>query len=67
VEGMKSLDISGRVPYNIPMADTLTPEHRSWNMSRIRSKNTQPELAVRSILHRMGFRFRLKGKDEKLM
>lgn len=38
--------------------DTISREHRSWNMSRIRSKDTRPEIQVRSILHRMGFRFR---------
>ncbi|RZB35059.1 MAG: DNA mismatch endonuclease, patch repair protein [Desulfobacteraceae bacterium Eth-SRB1] len=43
--------------------DKLTPEHRSWNMSRIRSGNTKPELLVRSLLHRMGYRFRLHRKD----
>jgi len=32
-------------------------------MSRIRSKDTKPELAVRSILHRLGYRFRLHRKD----
>ncbi len=42
--------------------DRLTREHRSWNMSRIRGRNTQPELVVRSALHRLGFRFRLHGK-----
>jgi len=45
------------------MADKLTAEHRSWNMSRIRGKNTNPEKEVRSILHRMGYRFRLHRKD----
>jgi DNA mismatch endonuclease (patch repair protein) len=45
------------------MADTLTAEHRSWNMSRILSKNTTPEKVVRSILHRMGYRFSLHRKD----
>jgi DNA mismatch endonuclease (patch repair protein) len=45
------------------MADKLTPEHRSWNMSRILSKNTTPEKVVRSILHRMGYRFSLHRKD----
>jgi len=45
------------------MADRITTEHRSWNMSRIGARNTQPELLVRSILHRMGFRFRLHRKD----
>ena len=39
--------------------DTLSRERRSWNMSRIRSKNTAPEKVVRSYLHRHGFRFRL--------
>lgn len=41
------------------MVDIISEEHRSWNMSRIRSKNTKPELIVRSLMHRMGFRFRL--------
>jgi DNA mismatch endonuclease, patch repair protein len=39
--------------------DSLSKERRSWNMSRIRSRDTSPELAVRSILHRLGYRFRL--------
>ena len=45
------------------MVDRLSKEHRSWNMSRIRSGDTQPELAVRSMLHRLGYRFRLNRKD----
>lgn len=45
------------------MTNHLSPEQRSWNMSRIRSKNTKPEIMVRSILHRMGYRFRLHRKD----
>lgn len=43
--------------------DTLTPERRSWNMSRIRSSDTTPERLVRSLLHRMGYRFRLYRED----
>ena len=43
------------------MADRLTPEQRSWNMSRIRGKNTKPELLVRSLLHAKGSRYRLHG------
>jgi DNA mismatch endonuclease Vsr len=39
--------------------DRLSKERRSWNMSRIRGKNTSPEMAVRRLLHRMGYRFRL--------
>jgi|GEM_PF-1843479 len=44
------------------MADSITAEHRSWVMSRIGSKNTKPELIVRSILHRLGYRFSLRRK-----
>jgi len=39
--------------------DRLSKERRSWNMSHIRSKDTKPEVLVRSLLHRMGYRFRL--------
>lgn len=46
------------------MVDTLTKEKRSWNMSRITGKNTKPEILLRSLLHREGFRFRLH--DERL-
>ena len=42
--------------------DKLSSEKRSWNMSRIRGANTKPELAVRSMLHRMGYRFRISNK-----
>jgi len=45
------------------MVDRITKEHRSWNMSRIRSKDTSPEKRVRSFLHRTGFRFRLHVKN----
>ena len=42
--------------------DHLTPEKRSWNMSRIKSKNTTPEMYMRSALHHAGYRFRLHVK-----
>lgn len=45
------------------MVDHLSVKRRSWNMGRIRSANTKPEKIVRSLLHRMGFRFRLHRKD----
>jgi DNA mismatch endonuclease, patch repair protein len=45
------------------MADVLTPQQRSFNMSRIRSRDTRPEMIVRSIAHRMGFRYQLHKKD----
>ena len=44
------------------MADVLTAKRRSWNMSRIRSRDTKPELQLRSLLHRAGYRFRLHDK-----
>lgn len=44
------------------MADTLSPRERSERMSRIRSMDTSPELALRKALHALGFRFRLHDK-----
>lgn len=41
------------------MADVLTKRQRSYNMSRIRGKNTKPERVVRSVIHELGYRFRL--------
>ena len=38
-------------------------EKRSRNMSAIKSKNTKPEIAVRKLLHSLGYRFRLHSKD----
>ena len=45
------------------MVDRLTVKERSWNMSRIKSENTGPEKRVRSLLHSLGFRFRLHRRD----
>lgn len=39
--------------------DRIDRQRRSWNMSRIKSKDTRPEKQVRSALHAMGYRFRL--------
>jgi DNA mismatch endonuclease, patch repair protein len=44
------------------MTDVHTPAQRSFNMSRIRGRNTTPELRVRRILHAAGLRYRLHGK-----
>lgn len=51
------------------MADVHTPEQRSYNMSRIRGKNTKPEELVRKYLFSQGFRYRkndsrLPGKPD---
>lgn len=45
------------------MVDVLTPEQRRFNMSRIRGKDTKPEMLLRRGLHALGFRFRLHRKD----
>ena len=45
------------------MTDHLSPAKRSWNMSRIRSKNTKPELIVRKVLHNSGIRYRLHARN----
>ncbi len=47
------------------MADSISREHRSWNMSRIKSVNTRPEILIRSLLHKSGYRFRLNGRVSK--
>lgn len=45
------------------MADVHSKETRSYNMSRIKSKDTKPELLVRKFLHKNGFRYRLHVKN----
>jgi len=45
------------------MADVHRKETRSYNMSRIKGKNTKPEMIVRQFLHVNGFRYRLHVKD----
>ena len=43
--------------------DTLTPAQRSRLMSAVRAKDTAPELAVRRLVHALGYRYRLHGKS----
>ena len=45
------------------MADVLTQAQRRVNMSRIRGRDTQPEMILRRGLHRRGLRYRLHRKD----
>jgi DNA mismatch endonuclease, patch repair protein len=45
------------------MADVHDKKTRSYNMSRIKGKNTKPEMLVRKFLHANGFRFRLHIKE----
>lgn len=44
------------------MSDKLTPEKRSWNMSRIKGKDTKIEVEVRKYLFSKGYRFRKNDK-----
>ncbi len=44
------------------MSDLISAEHRSWNMSRIRGKDTKIEVEVRQYLFSQGFRFRKNDK-----
>ena len=51
------------------MTDVLTPEQRKFNMSRIRGKNTQPELIIRKLLYSKGVKgyrihYKLPGKPD---
>lgn len=43
--------------------DKLTPDRRSENMRRIKSKGMKPEMAVRRAAHALGYRYRLHRKD----
>jgi DNA mismatch endonuclease, patch repair protein len=45
------------------MPDNLTRDQRSYCMSRVRNRDTDLELSLRSELHRLGFRFRKNVKD----
>ncbi len=44
------------------MADVHSKETRSFNMSRIKCKNTKPEMLVRTFLHAHGYRYKLHDK-----
>ncbi len=45
------------------MTDVFSKSKRSWIMSRVKSFDTKPEVIVRSLLHRLGYRFRLHRKS----
>lgn len=45
------------------MSDVFSPVKRSEIMSHVHSKNTTPEIKVRKLLHKMGYRFRLYRND----
>ena len=45
------------------MTDVFSIEKRSWVMSRVRGRETSPEIKVRSLTHKLGYRFRLHRKN----
>lgn len=45
------------------MTDRLTPERRSWLMSQVRRRDTSPEMTVRRLLFKEGYRFRIHRRD----
>lgn len=45
------------------MTDTLSPQARAERMSRVRGRDTKPEMQVRRMLHAMGYRYRLHAKE----
>ena len=49
------------------MPDRVSEEQRSWNMSRIRSRDTKPEITVRALLHEMGYRFTVNGPKNRTL
>lgn len=59
---MQNNKLSFRKRKTLYMADVHNNATRSYNMSRIRSKNTKPEILVRKFLHMRGFRYRLYNK-----
>ena len=57
-----SLGIGKQTGYSQEM-DKVSPEKRSWTMAQVKGRDTGPERIVRSLLHRMGYRFRLQRAD----
>ncbi|WP_244973746.1 very short patch repair endonuclease [Vreelandella venusta] len=46
----------------VPMVDSVDRKIRSWMMSKIRHKDTKPEMIVRRLIHKEGYRYRLHDK-----
>jgi len=58
-----TLNIYTKTTIKVYRMDVHSPEQRSYNMSRIKSKNTKPELLVRKWLWSRGYRYSLHSKD----
>jgi DNA mismatch endonuclease, patch repair protein len=62
LESLRELEPRAKTA-DLPLTDVHSPEQRSRNMAAIRGKHTKPELKVRTMLHALGYRFRLHRKD----
>jgi len=59
-----TIDVRGLTTHMPPrMVDNRSRESRSRLMSRVRGKDTKPEMVVRRLAHRLGYRFRLHRRD----
>jgi DNA mismatch endonuclease, patch repair protein len=69
VHRLQSSTAAAKAPGGLPtsdgglIVDNVTRETRSVLMSRIRGRDTRPELLVRSMVHALGYRFRLHRRD----
>lgn len=53
--------VMSKARHENPNGDPSVDPHRSWMMSRVKGKNTKPEIKVRAMLHGMGLRFTVNG------
>ena len=60
---MTLLEKSDVCQYSWPVTDNRSPEVRSKIMAAVRQKDTWPEVSVRRLLHRKGYRYRLHRRD----
>lgn len=64
IGGVGSLKVNVSVGCGeVSLVDRLSPERRSWLMSRVKGRDTTPEMRVRRAAHAIGLRFRLHRKD----
>jgi DNA mismatch endonuclease (patch repair protein) len=59
----RDADLSPNRKGPVMSADSTPSPERSRQMARVRSKDTKPEMAVRRLVHRLGYRYRLHRRD----
>lgn len=62
MSGAVGQDFRASAGYLDGVADSLSKAERSERMSRVRGRDTKPEMLVRRLVHRMGFRYRLHDR-----